>query len=117
MSDQNVGEHATVPADGGGATTATAPVKKPAPPKRKPKKLPPYKVLLHNDDANTFEHVIRSVVRLTPLAEEEAIIRAIEAHEQDVALLLVTDDRPATRRLGIDIDSRLSSQDRGQISS
>lgn len=70
--------------------TATLATTKTAPPKRTPKQLPPYKVLLHNDDANTFEHVIKSVVRLTPLAEEEAIIRAIEAHEQDVALLLVT---------------------------
>ncbi len=52
--------------------------------------LPPYKVVLHNDDVNTFEHVILSILRLTPLKEEEAIERTIEAHETGVAVLLVT---------------------------
>lgn len=56
----------------------------------KEKILPPYKVVLHNDDVNTFEHVILSILRLTPLKEEEAIERTIEAHETGVAVLLVT---------------------------
>lgn len=60
------------------AATTTAPAKKPAPTKRKPKQLPPYRVLLHNDDVNTFDHVIRSVVRLTPIPPEEAVVKAIE---------------------------------------
>lgn len=72
------------------AATTTAPAKKPAPTKREPKQLPPYRVLLHNDDVNTFDHVIRSVVRLTPIPPEEAVVKAIEAHETGVALLLVT---------------------------
>ena len=72
-----------------GTATATAPVRKPAPPKRKPKKLPPFKVLLHNDDVNTFDHVIRSILRLTTLEPEEAVVKTIEAHEPGVALLLV----------------------------
>lgn len=71
-------------------TTLTAPVKKPAPPRRKAKKLPPYKVLLHNDDVSTFEHVISSIVKLTTLQAQAAMLRAIEAHETGVALLLVT---------------------------
>lgn len=58
--------------------------------KVKEKILPPYKVVLHNDDVNTFEHVILSILRLTPLKEEEAIERTIEAHETGVAVLLVT---------------------------
>jgi len=73
-----------------GAATATAPVKKPADPERKPRQLPPYKLLLHNDDVNTFDHIIRSIIRLTPIQEEEAIVKTIEAHETGVALLLVT---------------------------
>lgn len=78
-------------ADNGGATaTAVAPAKKPAPTKRKPKLLPPYRVLLHNDDINTFEHVIVSILKLTRLNAEEAVLRALEAHETGVALLLVT---------------------------
>ncbi len=52
--------------------------------------LPPYRVMLHNDDVNTFEHVIRAILRLTPLNEKEAATRAMEAHETGVALLLVT---------------------------
>ena len=73
-----------------GAATATADKKKPTPSKREPRQLPPYKVLLHNDEVNTFDHVIKAIVGLTPITEEEAVIRAIEAHETGVALLLVT---------------------------
>ena len=73
-----------------GTATVTAPIKKPAPPKRKPKKLPPFKVLLHNDDVNTFDHVIKSILRLTTLEAEEAVLKTLEAHETGVALLLVT---------------------------
>jgi len=52
--------------------------------------LPPYRVLLHNDDVNTFEHVTRSIMRLTSLNLEEAMRRTLEAHEHGVSLLLVT---------------------------
>ena len=52
--------------------------------------LPPFKVLLHNDDVNTFEHVILTILKLTPLKEPEAIERTIEAHETGHAVLLVT---------------------------
>ncbi len=74
----------------GGAATATAPAKRPAPPKRKPKRLTPYKVLLHNDAVNTFDHVIKSILRLTTIPPREAVVKTIEAHEAGVALLLVT---------------------------
>ncbi len=69
---------------------AAAPVKKPAVPKRRPKQLPPYKVLLHNDEVNTFETVIVAILKLTALPPQEALIRTLEAHETGVALLLVT---------------------------
>ena len=52
--------------------------------------LPPYRVILHNDDVNTFEHVIRSILKLTPLKEPEAVKCTIEAHETGSSLLLVT---------------------------
>ena len=52
--------------------------------------LPPYRVLLHNDDVNTFEHVISAILKLTRLTAEEAVQRTIEAHERGVSLLLVT---------------------------
>jgi ATP-dependent Clp protease adaptor protein ClpS len=78
------------PIEQGSGGTAVAPVESPARPKRKPKKLPPYKVLLHNDDVNTFEHVITSILKLTTLGPKEAVLRTLEAHEAGVALLLVT---------------------------
>lgn len=73
-----------------GSATITAPTKNPSKTVRKPKQLPRYKLLLHNDEENTFEHVIRSIIRLTPIPETEAIVRATEAHETGVSLLLVT---------------------------
>ena len=58
--------------------------------KQQLRRLPPYKVVLHNDDVNSFDHVILSILRLTPLKEQDAIERTIEAHEAGVAVLLVT---------------------------
>ena len=55
-----------------------------------PKLLPPFKVILHNDDQNTFEHVIATILQLTALGPDDAIQRTIEAHETGCALLLVT---------------------------
>ncbi|MBA3273570.1 MAG: ATP-dependent Clp protease adaptor ClpS [Chthoniobacterales bacterium] len=76
----------------GSGSAATAPKKKrKASPKGKPPQpLPPWKVLLHNDDKNDMPFVIGTVVELTPLNEQEAKLRTIEAHETGVALLLVT---------------------------
>jgi ATP-dependent Clp protease adaptor protein ClpS len=71
-------------------TTLAPPAKKPARPSRKPKKLPPFKVLLHNDDVNTMDHVISCILTLTTLEPQEAVLRTLEAHETGVALLLVT---------------------------
>ena len=62
--------------------------KKPA--KRPPEQLPPYKVLLHNDDVNEFDYVINTVRKIAALAKEEAILRVLEAHKTGVSLLLVT---------------------------
>ena len=72
------------------SVTTLAPAKKPARRARKPKKLPPFKVLLHNDDVNTVEHVIHSILKVTTLQPQEALLRTLEAHESGVALLLVT---------------------------
>ncbi len=55
-----------------------------------PRLLPPYKVLLHNDDVNEFAYVIGAIVKLTPLSREEAIHRTLEAHETGITLLMVT---------------------------
>ncbi len=52
--------------------------------------LPPYRVLLHNDDTNTFDHVILTILKLTSLNERDAVLRAIEAHQKGLSLLLMT---------------------------
>ncbi|MCO6436315.1 MAG: ATP-dependent Clp protease adaptor ClpS [Phycisphaerae bacterium] len=70
--------------------TALAPAKRAAPPERKPKKLPPYKVLLHNDEVNSFDHVISAIMRLVGSTFEDATVKALEAHEKGVALITVT---------------------------
>ncbi len=89
------------PAEGDGSSAAVA--EPPAKPKKdakssgktKPKKnppgmLPPWRVLLHNDDLNTFEDVIDTVCTLTPLDEFAASRAALEAHRRGLSLLLVT---------------------------
>src|SRR5260221_11545613 len=73
--------------------TATAKPKrapKKAPQKKPPQPLPPWKVLLHNDDKNDQLFVVRTIVELTPLRHADAIERMREAHERKVAMLLVT---------------------------
>ena len=54
------------------------------------KLLPPYKVLLHNDDHNSMDHVVRSLLRSVPkLSRMRAIQIMLEAHNSGVALVIV----------------------------
>jgi ATP-dependent Clp protease adapter protein ClpS len=52
--------------------------------------LPQWKVILHNDDVNAIEDVVRIVRQLTSLSRQEATVRTKEAHESGAALLLTT---------------------------
>jgi ATP-dependent Clp protease adaptor protein ClpS len=72
------------------AGTATKAPPKPVPAKTPPQPLPPWKVLLHNDDKNEIEYVIYTVMSLTALKQQDAVERTIEAHETGVSLLLTT---------------------------
>jgi ATP-dependent Clp protease adaptor protein ClpS len=87
MSEQNK----SVPQPPAGAA-ATKPKKKSksAPQKTPPRVLPPWKVLLHNDDVNTPQHVVKTIVELTHLDEQAAKTRMEEADKTGVALILVT---------------------------
>jgi ATP-dependent Clp protease adaptor protein ClpS len=82
--------------ESGGGTATAKPRKKskgeskPSPVKKPPGFLPPWKVLLHNDDKNDVGFVILTIVELTPLNEMEAKVRTTEADKTGVALLLVT---------------------------
>ena len=93
------GEEPKAPAGGGGGGssseggTATAKPKtkgKRAPKKKPPQMLPPWKVLLHNDDKNVRDYVVDTIVELTPLNKQDATVRMDEADKTGVALLLVT---------------------------
>lgn len=75
------------PEESGGSTaTATRPA--PSPPK--PRRLPPYRVLLHNDDVNDMLFVATTIVELARLTRPEALERMLEAHQQGLSLLMVT---------------------------
>ncbi len=52
--------------------------------------LPPYKVILHNDDVNDMVRVVEVICKLTPLSVDEATQRMLEAHYTGHAVLLVT---------------------------
>lgn len=54
------------------------------------RELPQFRVLLHNDDHTPMDHVVRSIVTLTPLPRSRAHIVMLMAHTRGVALLLIT---------------------------
>ena len=52
--------------------------------------LPPYRVVLHNDDVNSMEHVVRALVESVPeLSVERAVEIMLEAHLHDRAEVIV----------------------------
>jgi ATP-dependent Clp protease adaptor protein ClpS len=82
----------------GGAPRAAAPSAPTAPTRpatptlpdeeRRTQILPPYKVLLHNDDHNSMDHVVRSLLRSIPGLGTAAATRImLEAHLSGVALV------------------------------
>ena len=52
--------------------------------------MPPWKVLLHNDDVNEAGYVVEVIIELTTLQPQAALLRMLEAHKTGVALLLTT---------------------------
>lgn len=71
--------------DSQGAVAERAPMRAPT----KVDQLPPFRVLLHNDDVNTMEHVARSLMELVALGPERAVEVTLEAHKAGVALVQV----------------------------
>jgi ATP-dependent Clp protease adaptor protein ClpS len=51
--------------------------------------MPRYKVLLHNDDANSMEHVVKSLHKVFRFDEQESVRIMIEAHNNGLALCTV----------------------------
>jgi ATP-dependent Clp protease adaptor protein ClpS len=56
----------------------------------KTEKLPPFRVLLHNDDVNEMNYVVRTIMELVHLSRPLAMQRMMEAHQSGVSLLTVT---------------------------
>jgi ATP-dependent Clp protease adaptor protein ClpS len=58
--------------------------------------LRPYKVILHNDDVNTMDHVVRALLRAVPkLSAAEATRIMLEAHHTGRAVVIVCPKEPA----------------------
>lgn len=77
---------ATPPAPSPVQSTSRSPQKSPP----KVDKLPPYRVLLHNDDHNDVVYVAETLVLVTPLGKREAVSVMLAAHTRGVALVCVT---------------------------
>ena len=54
------------------------------------KLLPRYRVLLHNDDENTMDHVVLALTRTIPaLSYESAVSIMLEAHNSGLAEVII----------------------------
>ncbi len=51
--------------------------------------LPPWKVLLHNDEVHDMLYVVESLLKSVPLTVDEALQIMLEAHETGVGLIIV----------------------------
>lgn len=59
---------------------------------------PPYAVILHNDDVNTMQHVVQSLMRCVPgLSHEDAAEIMLEAHQNGQARATVAPHEEAAR--------------------
>ncbi len=72
------------PRSAGGPGTRTAPIAE-----RQPTTIPRYKVLLHNDDVNSMDHVVNALRQVFKFELEECVRIMLEAHDQGVALCTV----------------------------
>ena len=72
--------------DAGDTTTAV----KPAAARPRARRLPPWNVLLHDDDVNDMVYVAETITELTSLNRHDAVHRMLDAHNKGIALLLTT---------------------------
>ena len=62
----------------------TSPVLTPSKPMKR------WKVIIHNDDKNTFDHVINTLMELAALKKQDAEIKTKEVHEEGLSIVLIT---------------------------
>jgi ATP-dependent Clp protease adaptor protein ClpS len=79
------------------------------------RKMPMYKVLIHNDDVNTMDHVVLSLVHVFGFSAEEAVGIMVEAHNSGCALAKVEPKEPAEfhceQLLSLSITSTIEPED------
>jgi ATP-dependent Clp protease adaptor protein ClpS len=68
-------------------------------------RLPPWDVLLHNDDVNDMVHVVETIQELVALDQQHALLCMLEAHNEGVAILITT-HRERAELLQEQFDSR-----------
>ena len=75
--------------------------------------LPPYSVILHNDDVNSMDFVVAALLKsVEPLSQEEAVNIMLEAHNTGRAVVITCPlehaefyrDRLRSFRLGVTIE-------------
>lgn len=52
--------------------------------------LPPWNIILWNDEINPIEFIVEKVAEIATLTKENAEIKAVEAHKEGKSLLLTT---------------------------
>lgn len=87
MAESHQAPKGTNPDSGNGAV-ATKPPPSPAP--SRVDTLPPWRLLLHNDERNEMQEVVRAIQKLTHLPAREAFTRMMEAHTRGIAVLMET---------------------------
>lgn len=65
--------------------TAESPVAEPT--RTTPKPLRPWKVIVHNDDVNTYAHVIRTFIEVVRLESHDALLKTIEVDKQGLSVV------------------------------
>lgn len=60
---------------------------KPESNRQKPKRLPPYAVVVHNDDAHTFHYVIETFQKVFGYDEQKGFLLAYEIHTRGRAIV------------------------------
>lgn len=76
--------------DEGSAVIEVPPKKAPKPSEPKQDKLPPFNVLLHNDDHNDMLDVVDAICEITPHKRGKAVEIMMLAHTRGLALVLTT---------------------------
>jgi ATP-dependent Clp protease adaptor protein ClpS len=86
---------------------------RPAKPKKKPRKLPPYNVVLLDDDDHTYEYVIEMLQSLFAHGEQQAFKMAKEVDETGRVIVLTTHKEKAELKrdqiVGYGADPRLEA--------